>query len=304
MFSPPRHELIEQATEFRCYLGGAEANVAIGLERLGVHSGWIGKLTRNALGRRTVNEIRSHGVDTTGVVWTDEARVGTFFFEFAEPPRPQRTIYDRAHSAAATMTADEFDWEYIGRAEWLHMTGITPGLSATCGEATQQILARAKQRGIQVCFDVNYRELVWSREEAAAALRDLLPFVDLLVATESDMAMLAGGSSVAESLRHVCGEHPVKVAVTTFANGGCQAFDGEHMHTAPSHPTTVVNRLGAGDAFVAGLLYGYVTRDLPTGLAYGSAMAALKMTIPQNTPLIDQQDVERLLNGQKQALVR
>ena len=296
MFAPPPHELIEYCDHFTAFNGGAESNVAIGLERLGIHAGWIGKLPRNALGRKVVNEIRSLGVDTSAVVWTDQGRVGTFFVEWGAPPRPLTTIYDRAHSAATTMTADELDWSYIAQANWVDLTGITPALSETCREATIQIARRAHEAGLQVVFDVNYRSLLWSREEAKAACERLLPFVNLLVVTEPDMELLLGARlSREDALRTVMQHYPLDAVAMTLGGEGSVGFDRQTLCHASGHTPQVVNRLGAGDAFVAGLLYGYLDSDLARGLRYGNAMASLKFTIPQNIPLVSKQDVDRLV---------
>jgi 2-dehydro-3-deoxygluconokinase len=298
MFAPPRYELIEHCDQFRAYSGGSESNVAIGLERLGIHTGWIGKLPDNALGRKVVNGIRAYGVDTSTCVWAQEGRVGTFFVEWGAHPRPLRTIYDRAGSAAATLTADELDWDYIGRSEWLHLTGITPALSEACRESTVQIAIRARERGCKVSFDVNYRSLLWSPDEARPAFRDVLPHVNILIATAADATMLLEQKPEREELTKCLFElyAPDAVVITCGADGSL-AYDGEDLYRSRGFRVHVVNRLGAGDAFDAGLLYGYLTLGLQAGLDYGSAMAALKMTIPQNTPLIEREDVERLLSG-------
>jgi len=298
MFAPPRYELIEHCDQFRAYSGGSESNVAIGLERLGIHSGWIGKLPGSALGRKIVNGIRAYGVDTSACVWAKEGRVGTFFVEWGAHPRPLRTIYDRTGSAASTLAADELDWDYIGRSEWLHLTGITPALSETCRESTVQIAIRARERGCKVSFDVNYRSLLWSPEEARATFQGILPCVNLLIATATDAAMLLGQEREREELAKCLFElyAPDAVVITCGADGS-MAYDGKALYRSRPYRIHVVNRLGAGDAFDAGLLYGCLTSGLQAGLDYGSAMAALKMTIPQNTPLIEREDVERLLSG-------
>ena len=305
MFSPPPYETIEHADSFRCHLGGAEVNVAIGLARLGLTAGWIGKLPRNALAERIVNQTRAQGVDTSAVVWCDEGRVGTFFFEAAPEPRPQITIYDRAESAAASLTSDELDWDYIAGAEWLHLTGITPAISPTCRTTVSRLAEFAKRNGLKISFDVNYRELMWTRDESKSTLSDLLEFVDLLIGTEDDLTMFTHGQPSREAaLRQLVEDHSLEAAVMTLDSEGSEAFDGRHVHNTPGHTTQVVNRLGAGDAFVAGLLYGYLTADLETGLRYASAMAALKMTIPQNTPLVDKEAVDQLVAGNNRSLVR
>jgi len=305
MFAPPPHELIEYCHQFTALLGGAEANVAIGLERLGIHAGWIGKLPNNALGRKLANETRSFGVDTSAVVWTEKGRVGTFFVEWGAAPRPVMTIYDRANSAATTMTADELDWEYIRQAEWVDLTGITPALSETCREATVQIARRAREGGLKVVFDVNYRALLWSREEARAACERILPYVNLLVATEADMELLLDARmSREDALRKVVDHYGLDAAAMTLGGEGSMGCDGEAIYRAPGHEPRVVNRLGAGDAYVAGLLYGYLQAGLAEGLSYGNAMSALKFTIPQNIPLLNKEDVERLVRGGSVSVIR
>jgi 2-dehydro-3-deoxygluconokinase len=311
MFAPPRYELIEQCDQFTAYSGGAESNVAIGLERLGLHAGWIGKLPDNALGRKIVNGIRAYGVDTSACVWTDHGRVGTFFVEWGARPRPLKTIYDRAGSAAATLSADELDWDYIGRAEWLHLTGITPALSATCRRSTLQIVRRAKERGCKVSFDLNHRSLLWSPEKARRAFREILPFVNLLIATQADARLLlaqapesgrpAERDRILENLFELC---QAQAVVITCGADGSVAYDGDSVYRACGYEVHAVNRLGAGDAFDAGLLYGYLMSGLQTGLNYGTAMAALKLTVPQNIPVIERIDVERMLTGKDLEVIR
>ena len=298
MFAPPCYELIEHCDQFTAYSGGSESNVAIGLQRLGIHAGWIGKLPDNALGRKIVNGIRAHGVDTSACVWTAEGRVGTFFVEWGAHPRPLKTIYDRAGSAATTLTADDLDWDYIAQAEWLHLTGITPALSQTCRQSTIQIAIRARERGCKVSFDVNYRSLLWSPTEARSVCQEILPHVNLLIATEKDASMLLEQTPGREELLEKLFElHAPDAVVITCGADGSMAYDGVGTYRSHGYQVHAVNRLGAGDAFDAGLLYGYLTSGLQSGLDYGSAMAALKMTIPQNVPLIDLEDVKRLLSG-------
>ena len=298
MFAPPRYELIEHCDQFTAYSGGSESNVAIGLQRLGIRAGWIGKLPDNPLGRKVVNGIRALGVDTSACVWTAEGRVGTFFVEWGAYPRLLKTIYDRACSAAATLTAEELDWEYIAQAEWLHLSGITPALSQTCRQSTIQIAAHARERGCRVSFDVNYRSLLWSPDEARDAFCEILPYVNLLIATEADARLLLGQAPGREALLERLYElyAPDAIVITCGADGS-MACDGAGVYRSHGYRVHTVNRLGAGDAFDAGLLYGYLTSGLQAGLDYGSAMAALKLTIPQNVPLIDLPDVERLLSG-------
>ena len=267
MFAPPRFELIERCDHFTAYSGGSESNVAIGLERLGVHAGWIGKLPDNALGRKVVNGIRAYGVDTSACVWTARGRVGTFFVEWGAHPRPLKTIYDRAGSAAATLVADDLDWDYIERAGWLHLTGITPALSATCRRSTLEIVRRARARDCTISFDVNYRALLWSPDEARAAWGEILPHVDLLIATEADAALLLDRACPRdEALRRLYEAYTPDAVVLTCGAEGSVAYDGRACYRAPGHEVQAVNRLGAGDAYDAGLIYGTLTEGLQAAM--------------------------------------
>jgi 2-dehydro-3-deoxygluconokinase len=308
MFAPPPYELIERCDRFTAFSGGSESNVAIGLQRLGLPAGWIGKLPDNALGHKVVNEIRRYGVDTSACIWTGQGRVGTFFVEWGAHPRPLKTIYDRAASAATTLTLDDLNWDYVAGAEWLHLTGITPALSEVCRKSIPQIAARARDAGCRVSFDVNYRSLLWRPDEARRALQEVLPHANLVIATEADATMLlkVPSNTLSEDalIQRLYERYAPDALVITCGARGCVAIDDQDIHRSPGYDVQVVNRLGAGDAFDAGLLYGYLTSGLQAGLDYGCAMAALKMTLPQNTPLIERLDVERLLAGRNLDVVR
>jgi 2-dehydro-3-deoxygluconokinase len=305
MLAPLGLELLEQATCLAVSVGGSEANVAIGLERLGVHSSWIGKLPRNPLGYRVVQEIRAQGVDTSSVVWIDGGRVGLFFFERGAAPRPSVTIYDRENSAAATLSEQELDWDHVRRARWMHLSGISLALSPACRTSTREMMRRAHDLGVSVSFDLNNRALLWGRHNPREAWLDVLPFVDLLVTTEEDASTLLGTRlGRQEALRRLLAAHPHRAAIITIGKEGAVGYDGRQFCTAPGFEVHEVNRLGAGDAFVAGLLYGYMTSGLQAGLNYGTAMAGLKITIPQNLPLVAKADAERLIAGRVVELVR
>ena len=305
MFAPPNNELMETSETFRAFIGGSEANVAIGLERLGIHSAWMGKLPDNPLGKKICNTIRALGVDVSGVIWTDNGRVGTFFVEWGVEPRPTNTIYDRKNSAATTLKSWELSWNLIENAEWLHMTGITPALSTVCRASTVEIVKRARELGIKVSFDLNYRSLLWQPAEARAAWNEILPYVNIIITTEADAALLCDTTlSRKDYLKRLYNEFHPDAVVLTCGGDGSMAFNGARLMTVGTWPVKVINRLGAGDAFDAGFLYGYITESLHKGLAYGNAMAVMKMTIPQNTPLINLDEVERLVAGGLDNLMR
>ena len=203
------------------------------------------------------------------------------------------------------------DWDYIGRAEWLHLTGITPALGETCRKNTIQIVARARERGCKVSFDLNYRSLLWPPEEARRTFWGILPHVNLLIATQADARMLLAQTAdrevplePEEILEHLFDACDAEAVIITCGADGSMAYDGDRFFTSCGYDVQAVNRLGAGDAFDAGLLYGYLMSDLQAGLNYGTAMAALKLTVPQNIPLIERADVERMLAGKDLEVIR
>jgi 2-dehydro-3-deoxygluconokinase len=307
LLAPPRHQTIETCQFFLAMIGGAEANVAIGLERMGAHAAWVGKLPRNALGRRVVSEIQAQGVDTSAVVWSeeDEARLGLYFFEWGIGPRPSVTIYDRAMSSASTLTANEIDWDFVSLAKWVHLTGITPALGKECRAACREMISRSRDLGLRVCFDLNYRSLLWSREEAKEILEQLVSGVDLLIGTEEDLQLLAGRALERDALlEDTAGRHNVRIVVMTCGAEGAWALEGGSLIRVAGHPVEPVNRLGAGDAFAAGVLYGCLTEGLKRGMEYGLAMAAMKMTMLHNAPIVDRADVIRLARGLRVDLIR
>lgn len=304
MLAPPPPQLMEHCENFMVMIGGSEANVAIGLQRLGMKSGWISKLVNNALGRKIVNAIRGYGVDVSRVVWTENGRIGLFFVEFGVEPRPLKTIYDRIGSAITTLKEEEVDWEYIREAKILHQTGITPALSPCCRNLTITAAKRAKEMGLKNSFDVNYRSLLWKPEEAKKTLDDILPYVDILISTLKDAHMLLGDElppeETAIKLRR---EYGSEVVVITLGEKGSLARSIKSYY-GRSYRLKEVNRLGTGDAFDAGFIYGYLRGGVQAGLDYAGAMAALKFTIPQNAPIINKEDVEKLMRGIKKKVYR
>jgi 2-dehydro-3-deoxygluconokinase len=264
--TPVDHQRLETTPLLEVHIGGAELNVAVALAQLGVPVAWVSKLPDNPLGRRIVREAQRFGVDTSRVVWTQEGRVGLYFYEKGAPPRPSVVVYDRRHSAINTLKVDELDWDFIGQAKVLHLTGITPALSDFCRHLVAGCIFRAKERRMFVSFDVNYRSRLWTPEQARATLLTLLKGVDLLICTKDDAATLFNltmdietiARQLQASLRipNVAVTHGDKAVVATpqgtFSQSGYQIEE--------------VDRLGAGDAFAAGLIYGFFARRLGTRL--------------------------------------
>ncbi len=297
MLSPPRYQLLEHSNIFEVMIGGAEANVAIGLKRLGISSGWISKLVDNPLGRKISNTIRGYGVDVSKVVWTEEGRIGLFFVEFGAEPRSIKTIYDRCNSAMSTLKPNEIDMSYLEQVKVLHQTGITPALSVNCRDTTIKLSKKAREMGVTNSFDINYRSMLWSHDNMRTTLDKILPNVGILISTLKEAHILLEddppAKQAANELRKKYGN---KVVVITLGGKGGIAKD-DRLHRVDPYLLNEVNRLGAGDSFCAGFIYGYLNDGTKLGLNYGCAMAALKHTIPQNFPLVNKKDVDNLIKG-------
>ena len=304
MLAPKPFHLIEQCENFMVMIGGSEANVSIGLQRLGLNSGWISKLVDNSLGRKVVNVIRGYGVDVSRVVWTEKGRIGLFFVEFAAEPRPLKTIYDRGGSAMTTLKPSEVDWEYVKQAKILHQTGITPALSSHCRNLTIEAAKKAKEMGMRNSFDVNYRSLLWTPQEARDTLDQILPYVDILISTLEDARLLLGHDlSPVETAAKLRRKYRNEVVVITLGQKGSLARSTQ-TYRGRSYQLKEINRLGTGDAFDAGFICGYLKEGVQAGLDYAGAMAALKFTVPQNIPIITRRDVEKIMSGAKDKVYR
>lgn len=295
--SVPAGQTLEESPAFQVHVAGTESNVAVTLARLGTTAGWISRLPATPLGRRVASWIRGHGVDVSRVLWTPEGRVGAYYVEPAAAPRPYRVIYDRAHSAFAAIDPDEVDWTYVRSARVLHLTGITPAL----GPGARALIARARREAregrVPVSFDVNYRARLWPPEEARRALDPLLREVEILLCTLEDARMLLGGEPDADPAARDLAER-FGAAVTVITDGGrCTALSGTRMLAAEGFPVSALDRIGAGDAFDAGVLHGWLAGDLDRGLTYGMAAAALKHTFHGDVAMITMQDIDALIGG-------
>ena len=306
--APANHRRLEQAYALDVEIGGAELNTAVGLARLGRRCEWVSRLTDNPLGRLIVNRAREAGVSTSQVQLTDADRVGVYFLEFGAAPRPSEIVYDRANSAMANVRPDMFDWpKILGGTNWFYVTGITAALSATSAATTLAALQAAKVAGVTTCLDPNYRAKLWSVEQSKAWLAEAIPHIDVLVTNPEDLERFFGvsGSDVEKAAVEAATRfNLVAIAMTLRQTPSvwrntvsAVGFAGGRFLRTPSYDVEVVDRLGSGDAFVAGLLHGLLDGDLEKGLAYGTAMCALKHTIPGDFPLLTKAEVEALLRG-------
>ena len=274
-FSPPVAESLEGADHFKVVVAGAEVNVAVALTRLGFSTSWMSRLPANVLGRRVIAAVRGHGVDTSHVQWADEGRLGLYFVDAGLPPRPPAVIYDRADSAFAGITADDLPGDLLDGADLLHTTGITLALSPGAADAACRLIETAAQRGIDVSFDLNYRRLLWEPAAARAAIVPILPFLRYLFVSSADASTVLGiGGEPVHQVQSLGSQLPRATVILTAGNSGAWAWDGR-LHYRPIIPGVEIDRIGRGDAFCAGYLFGHAERDADYGVACGAALAAI-----------------------------
>jgi 2-dehydro-3-deoxygluconokinase len=306
--SPPHFQRIEQVHSLDVQIGGAELNTAVGLTRLGRATAWVSRLTRNSLGGLLANRAREAGVDVEHVVWTEEDRVGVYYVEFGAAPRASSVLYDRSDSAMARIHPGMVDWPAaFAEAKWFHVTGITPALSLTAAEATREALHAARAARLKTSIDLNYRAKLWSSAEAGKWMTQLLPLCDVLITTEEDAERVLGvrGTDHADVARQLAQRFPVEVVAITLRDNPLVwknswtaiAFRAGSLYKTRVYEVEIVDRLGAGDSFAAGLIDGLLDDDVQKGLDYGVAASALKHAIPGDFAWITREEVEAILQG-------
>ncbi|WP_440770514.1 bifunctional 2-dehydro-3-deoxygluconokinase/2-dehydro-3-deoxygalactonokinase [Natronorubrum sp. DTA28] len=303
--SPPDGERLESATEFEVHAGGAESNVAIAADRLGATATWLSKVPETPLGRRVVGEIRRHGIETD-VVWSHRGRQGTYYLEQAGDPRGTNVIYDRENTAISTAEAREFDIEQIQNARVFFTTGITPALSSTLRETTANMLKAARQGGTTTAFDFNYRNKLWSPDEARETLTRLFPGIDVLVIAARDARTVLGFEGDPRQLAHKLGsQYDFTTVIVTRGSEGAIGWHDSVVHDQEAYETDTVSPIGTGDAFtgafIARRLHG---EDVPTALEYAAATAAIKRTIPGDVALLSKDEVDAVVKDGGTALSR
>jgi 2-dehydro-3-deoxygluconokinase len=304
-FSPPGMLRLEQASQVEVWPTGAEANAAVALARLGRRVGWFSKLPDNPLARLIVGAVSRHGVDTSRVVWTPEGRVGTLFYERAVPPRPPRVWYDRKDSAFTTLTAAELDWPYLTSARVVLMAGTAPALSATLRDTTRRIAEKVRAAENLFALDVNYRAKLWSPQEAADYLGKLLPLVSILFCGGRDAERLFGFRGEPEAVARAFQERfGIPTVVLTLGSEGALAIEDRPYRARRVPRATVVDPVGAGDAFAGGFLCGYLEGGVQRGLDVGAAVGALHCTIVGDFAYVTRSEVEEFLASDDQEIQR
>lgn len=313
--SPPNFRRLEQTDLLEVNVGGAELNVAVAAQRLGLRCAYVTRLTDNPLGRMIANKAREHGVDVSHIVWTKEDRVGLYFVEFGASPRASAVLYDRANSAMAKIKPGEVPWDKVfPQAKAFHTTGITPALSFTAAEATKEAVHKAKDHGLLVSLDLNYRARLWSPEQARRAMTELVQMAAILITTEEDAERVFGVKEdsyekVAERLGREFGLKAVAVTIretpSVWRNTWTAlAWTPEGIVRGPAFEIEIVDGVGAGDSFAGGFLYGLLTKDVETGVNFGVALSALKQTNPGDLVWATKEECERLLAGAGLRIVR
>jgi 2-dehydro-3-deoxygluconokinase len=306
--SPPNHRRLEQTNILDVSIGGAEWNVAVDLSRLGISTAWVSRLTDNALGWMIRNKAREHGVDTSHITWTKGDRIGIYFVEFGATPRPSSVLYDRAHSSISQVKPGEIDWkEALKGARWFHTSGITPALSASAAQVTAEALQAAKKAGCKVSYDLNYRGRLWTEEEARKCQEPLMEHIDVLFSTEEDTRKVLGitGKDYREVARKLAEKFSFEVVCITLREDvsvlrnrwTAIAYAGGKIYDDRTYDVEIVDRVGAGDSYTAGFVYGYLTGDVEKGVKYGNAYSALKHSIPSDANWSTLGEVENLLKG-------
>jgi 2-dehydro-3-deoxygluconokinase len=283
--SPPGMQRLDQARLFDIGVGGSELNVGCLLARLGRRVAWVSRLPAGPLGRIVDGEARRHGVDTRWVRWIEGARLGLMFFESGPAPRNARVIYDRKHSAASELGFEDAPWEaLIAASARVHLSGITPALGPSCRALVGHIAALAAVAGKPVSYDLNYRGTLTTAPEARAMLDAVAPHLELLVVAERDARAVLGFTEAAERLAEaIAARYGVPLVGLTRPPGGepgdLLMAHGD-IHYAPRYPVEIVDRIGAGDAFVAGLIHGLLDGDLDLAIRLAAYAAAIALATP------------------------
>ncbi len=270
---PPRPGRLRHAHSLSLLAGGAESNLAIGLSRLGIPARWLSALGEDELGELVLHRVRAEGVDASRVLRVPGSPTGLYVRE--EVAGAVRVYYYRRGSAASTLSPGAFAADAIAGAAFLHLTGITPALSAEAAEFTRWAAAAARDHGVRVSFDVNYRAKLWSPDDARAFADSILPLVDVLLAGTDEVETLWGWSDGGDALERFRGAGPCEVILKRGADGCVADLDGERL-SSDGFPVTVRDPIGAGDAFAAGYLAASVW-GAPPGerLRTANAMGAL-----------------------------
>jgi len=303
--APHGGDTLDAASTLDLHIGGAESNVCAALAHLGIPTAWISQLPANPLGRRIATTLRGYGVNVDGVIWVRDGRVGLMLVQPGAGVRAGEVLYYRLDSAFASIDPDAVAWKMLDGARVVHLTGITPALGANASRLVARAIAEARQRRVRISFDVNYRAKLWDPAAARKGIEPYLRDLDVVILNARDAATVFGErGDPAKAARTLRARFRCSVLVLTLGAKGALAVDGTGTHRRRAYQTEIIDRIGRGDAFVAGFLYGFLTRGAALGLRYGTAMAALKQTYRGDVCLTTPQAVDALLRGESGAFHR
>ncbi len=319
-FSPPGYQRIIQANSFDISYTGAEANVCVSLSCFGIPASYVTRLPDNAVGKAAAAMLNKFGVSTEYICYGG-SRIGLLYLEKGASQRPSRVIYDRSGSAICEAGSGFFDWDSIYQdAQWLHFTGITPALSSTTPELCLEACRKAKEYGLTVSCDLNYRKKLWSTQRARQVMEKLLPYVDVLIANEEDaekvLGLKPGGTNVDTGILNIEGYMDVAEQISrnyhipyiaTTLRKSISASDNQwsallyhdgKTFLSKEYRIHIVNRVGGGDSFAAGLIYGLLQQfeDQKT-IEFAAAASCLKHSIEYDYNLVTAEEVMELVNG-------
>ena len=318
--NPPGYWRLVQARDLEVSYAGGEANVAVSLANYGVDTAFVSKIPTHEVGQACVNELRKYGVDCS-LITRGGKRLGVYYIEKGASQRASKVIYDREYSAIAMAEKTDFDWDKIFEgATWFHFTGITPALGGNLPEICLEACKAAKERGITISCDLNYRKKLWTREEANRCMSQLVPYVDVCIANEEDAADVFGikAQNTDVSSGKLDQESYVDVAKQITERFGCRSvaitlrgsisandndwagmlYTGGKAYVSPTYRVHIVDRVGGGDSFGGALIYsqlmGYTPQD---SINYAVAASCLKHTIEQDFNQVSVAEVTALMNG-------
>lgn len=319
--STPSYSRFVQSPSFDATFGGGEANVAVSLSNFGMESYFVSKLPEHEMGQSAVNSLRKFGVNTDLIVRGGE-RVGIYFLETGASQRPSKVIYDRAHSAISQATAAEFNWDNIFEGkDWFHWTGITPALGINAQLAVKEASIAAKKLGLKISCDLNFRKKMWTEQEAQSVMNPLMEYVDVCIANEEDAEKSLGlkpqGTDVegaklneegyfilAKELKTKYGFETVAITLResfSASRNGWSALllddkDCKEPYRSNQYDIQIVDRVGGGDSFVSGLIYGLLSREnTKEALEFAVGASCLKHTISGDFNLVSIEEVNKLI---------
>lgn len=318
--APAGYERFLQASSYGAAFGGGEANVAVSLANYGMDAGFVTKLPTHEIGQAAVNALRRFGVDTSKIV-RGGARVGIYFLEKGASQRPSKVIYDRAHSAIAEACVSDFDWNeiFLG-ADWFHFTGITPALSDSAANICLEACRAAKEKGMTISCDLNYRNKLWTKEKAETVMGNLCEYVDVCIANEEDANDVFGICSkgtkvtagelnkegyreVAEKLTDRFGFQKVAITLRTSISANdnkwaAMLYEDGKCYFSREYLMHIVDRVGGGDSFGGGLIYACMKEYPPQdAIEFAVAASCLKHSVEGDFNLVSVEEVKKLAGG-------